>query len=245
MKLLLVLGCDDNFKAISDSMQPLGFEIVRYRHVLKAMDNIDEVAPSAVIVSARDFPGHWKILVQFIRSERSKESCPVIVLKGPGFGTEETSKAFFLGVNGVLEDSLDAPEKLDRLQNIMGRYVPVNEKRRGIRYSIEPWHRIGFLISDFPGRQLVSGLVRNISGGGLSFFPINSDAPDKESLQAEFSECSLRVGDAILSPVCRLVRTGTIVSMEFVRFPRGEQHILDQYIDEFPLLEYGYVERAS
>jgi len=240
MKLLLVLGSDDNFDVISRSIPPLGFEIIRYRHVLKAMDNMDEVNPSAILVSARDFPRHWKILVQFVRSERSKESCPILLLKGGTFSTEETSKAFFLGVSGVLDDALENPEKLDRLQNILGRYVPVHEKRKHHRYMVEPWHRVGFLVANFSGKSIVSGSVQNISVGGLSFCPASPEPPGDDAFNKRFTECSLRVGDAILSPICRIVRIGQVISMEFVSFPKGEHRILEQYLEEFPLLDYGY-----
>jgi len=240
MKLLLVLGSDDNFDIVSSSIPPLGFEIIRYRHVMKAMDNIDEISPSAIVVSARDFPRHWKILVQFVRSERSREACPIILLKGGTFSTEETAKAFFLGVNGVLDDALESPEKLNRLQNILGRHVPVHEKRKHHRHLVEPWHRVGFLVANLSGNGIVGGAVQNISLGGLSFLPAKSQSPDEDAINEEFSECSLRVGEAILSPVCRLVRTGRIVSMEFISFPKGEQRILERYLEEFPLLSYSY-----
>jgi len=240
MKLLLVLGSDDNFDIVSSSIPPLGFEIIRYRHVMKAMDNLDEISPSAIVISARDFPRHWKILVQFVRSERSRETCPIILLKGGAFSTEETAKAFFLGVNGVLDDALESPEKLNRLQNILGRHVPVHEKRKHHRYLVEPWHRVGFLVANFSGKEIVKGTVQNISVGGLSFLPINAESPKEEAVNEEFKECSLRVGDAILSPVCRLVRTGKIISLEFTSFPMGEQRILERYIEEFPLLSYSY-----
>ncbi|MCL2193392.1 MAG: PilZ domain-containing protein [Treponema sp.] len=240
MKLLLVLGSDDNFDIVSSSIPPLGFEIIRYRYVLKAMDNIDEINPAAIVISARDFPRHWKILVQFVRSERSREACPIILLKGSTFSTEETSKAFFLGVSGVLDDALEAPEKLDRLQNILGRYVPVKEKRKHHRHLVEPWHRIGFLVANLSGKEIVKGIVQNISVGGLSFLCINSQPPENDAVNMEFRECSLRVGDEILSPVCRLVRTGKIISMEFLSFPKGELRVLERYLEDFPLLSYSY-----
>jgi len=240
MKLLLVLGADDNFDIICKSIRPLGFEIIRYRHVMKAMDNIEEVNPSAIVVSARDFPRHWKILVQFVRTERSKEVCPVIVLKNSTFGTEETSKAFFLGVSGVLDDALEDLEKLDRFQNILGRYVPVHEKRKHHRHIVEPWHRVGLLLANFSGKPIVTGTIHNISAGGLSFSPANAEPPGDAELNRVFAECSLRIGDAILSPVCSLVRTGKMVSLKFASFPKGEKRILEQYLEGFPLLDYGY-----
>ena len=235
MKLLLVLGSDDNSDIISGSIRPLGFELIRYRHVLKAMDNIDEINPDAIVISARDFPRHWKVLVQFVRSERPKELCPIIVLRDPGFSTEETSKGFFLGVSGVVDDALHKPEELDRLQNILGRYVPVHEKRRYHRFLVEPWHRVGFLANI--KKSIVTGEVKTISSGGLSFMPDESMPVQGIAMDTELKECSLRIGDAIISPVCRIVRTGRTLSLEFTSIIKNERNILDQYLDEFPLLE--------
>ena len=237
MKLLLVLGSNDNYDIISKNLMSLGFELIRYRHVLKAMDNIDEICPSSIIISARDFPRHWKIFVQFVRNEYSKEVCPIIVLKGSNFSAEETSKAFFLGVSGIVDDSLSNPEEIDRLQNILSRYVPVTEKRNFHRYFVEPWHRVNFIITNIAGKSIITGEVKTISLGGLSFIPSVSVELGGSALFHEYDECSLRIGDAILSPVCRLVRIGDILSLEFIYFPKDERHLLDQFLENFSQME--------
>jgi hypothetical protein len=50
-------------------------------------------------------------------------------------------------------------------------------------------------------------------------------------------QCSLRAGDMILSPTCRLARSGRIVSLEFVSFPGSEQNSLEKYLEELPIIE--------
>ena len=237
MKLLLVLGADDSYEIISKSIKPLGFELIRYRHVLKAMDNIDEINPDAIVISARDFPRHWKIIVQFVRSERPKETCPIIILKGKSFSDGETSEAFFLGVSGIVDDALDKPEELDRLQNILSCYVPINDKRKYRRFFVEHWKRVGFLMANVTGKSIITGNVITISANGLSFVPDKSMPTENIAVNSELRECSLRIGDAIISPVCRIVRVGKTLSMEFISFPNDEQRILNQYLEDFPLLE--------
>jgi len=238
MKLLLVLGSNDNFDIISRSLKPLGFELICYHQVLKAINNIDEINPSAIIVSARDFPRHWKILVQFVRSERSVEVCPIVVLKsGKTFSTEETSKAYYLGVNGVVNDELDKPEELDRLQKILSSYMPVHEKRKDHRFIVEPWNHIGFLMVNAAGKSIITGEVKTLSSGGLSFRPDASMPQEGIPPHSEIRQCSLRIGDAILSPACSLIRSGKTLSLKFISFPKDQQRILDQYLEEFPLLE--------
>jgi hypothetical protein len=240
MKLLLVFSADDNCNIVSRNIRPLGFEMIRYRQVLKAMDNIDEINPSAIVLSARDFPRHWKFLVQFVRAERANETCPIIILKGGNFSTEEMTSAYFLGVSGIIDDSLNNPAEISRLKNILSHYAPQEEKRKHRRFHMEPWHRACILAVNRRERSLVTGDVENISSGGLAFVPANcapvGAAPmGGASLGDQLDECSLRLGDSILSPVCRLVRAGEKPAVEFASFPGDEQRIFDQFIQQLTI----------
>jgi hypothetical protein len=235
MKLLLVVGSDDTYNLISLYIKPLGFELIRYRHVIKAMDNVDEVDPAGIIISANDFPRHWKALVQFVRADRPKEVCPVIVLKGQDFPLEESSQAFFIGVSGLVDETLGNAD-LERLQTIISRYIPVEDRRRAQRFFVEDRKSFGFLTSNPLDKTLIPGDIKTVSFTGFSFLPVYSALVKDITLFMELPDCSLRVGDRILSPVCRLVRTGRIIAMEFVSFPPGEQDYLKKYLEEFPVL---------
>jgi hypothetical protein len=236
MKLLLVLDSDESYNLISLYVKPLGFELIRYRHAVKAMDNIDEIDPRAIVISARDFPRHWKTMVQFFRSERSRDECPVIVLTGEDFTVEERAKASFLGVSGTILESLDSPAEIERFHGIISRYLPVEEKRRSRRFHVEPYHRFGFVFARPPGGILATGEIKDISCGGLSFRLDNPALIKDMRLNTELKECSLRVGDAFLDPVCRFARTGRIISLEFLSFPKGEEAALSMYLDSLPLM---------
>ena len=245
MKLLLVLSSDDTYSHITNFVRPLGFELIRYNNVLKAMDNIDEIEPAAIIISARDFPRHWKVMVQFIRNERAKEVCPIILLKGENFPQEETHKASFLGVSGIVTEAMDNPSETDRLQGILSRYLPVDEKRRSKRFNAEPWQRFGFAFIHPRDNILITGEVKTISTGGLSLLPYNPSLMKDLFLDMEIPECSLRAGDVIFTPVCRIARTGRIVSMQFLSFPEGETESLKIYLESLPLMEAGIKEKTQ
>jgi hypothetical protein len=245
VKLLLALGSDDTYRLLALYVKPLGFELIRYHNVLKAMDNIDEIDPQGIIISARDFPRHWKAMVQFVRSERPKDVCPIVLLKGENFSLEQTAQAFYLGVNGVTTEALDSSGEIDRLQNILGRYIPVEEKRRSRRFHAESWNRFGFIFLSPRDGTLVTGEVKTLSGTGLSFFPDHPALMKDVTLNMELSECSLRIGEQILSPICRLARTGRIVSMEFLTFPEGERKTLESYLEALPLQELRFIEKNS
>jgi DNA-binding response OmpR family regulator len=244
MKLLLVIGSDDTRNLISLCVRPLGFEIIRYYNVPKAMDNIDETDPSAIIISARDFPRHWKTMVQFVRNERPKDLCPIILLKGKNFPLEETSKAFYLGISGIIDEALDNSTEINRLQGILSRYIPVEEKRRARRYQTQKWQRINFIFASPGDKTIVTGEDKTISAGGLSFCPEHSTLMKDIRLNTELTECSLRAGDKILSPCCRLARTGRIVSLEFLSFRNEEEgKILETYLENLPLEELKHQKR--
>ncbi|MDR1970430.1 MAG: PilZ domain-containing protein [Treponema sp.] len=236
MKLLLALASDDTYDLISLYIRPLGFELVRYRHIVKAMDNLDEVDPAAVIISANDFPRHWKAMVQFIRAERPKEICPVIILTGKNFPLESTTQAFYIGVSGIVDETL-SPSDLERLQTIISRYIPVDERRRARRFYAGEWSRFGLLISNPQDKTIIPGEIKAISSSGLSFSPAYSSLMKDIKTHTVLPQCSLRAGDLILSPSCRMVRSGRIVSLEFISFPPGEENILEKYLEELPIIE--------
>ena len=237
MKLLLVLGSDETHALISLYVKPLGFELIRYNQILKAMDNLDEIDPSAIVISARDFPRHWKTMVQFVRSERSKDICPIIILKGENFSADEASKAFYLGVSGIVTEALDDITEIDRIQGILSRYMPIEEKRRSHRFKVETWMWFGFVFTHPLDNIMVTGEVKDVSSQGLSFLPNDPSLLKNITLNMDLRECSFRVGDSILSPVCRLTRAGPSISMEIVSFPNEEQEIMDKYIESLPLRE--------
>jgi hypothetical protein len=237
MKLLLILGSDESLDIISRNIKPLGFDLIRYHHVLKAMDNIDEIDPAGIIISARDFPRHWKILVQFVRAERSKELCPIILLIGNTFSPEEAAKAFHIGVSGVVPEDPSRSAEIDRLQSILERYLEVDDKRKARRYHTEDWTRFGFCAAKPLDKAIITGRVETISVTGLSFRADDPDLIESIPGDEELSECSLRVGDSILSPICRIIRKEPALSLEFIFLP-GEEHIrLESYLENLPLEE--------
>ena len=237
MKALLVIGSEVAYKLVSFYVRPLGFEIVRYRQPLKAMDNVDEVDPDAVIISAEDFPRHWKTLVQYIRSDRSTDRTVIVILKGSHFPFEEAAKAAHIGVNGIVSENLDDPDELDRLQGILGRYAPVRENRVAHRMRPAGWDRIEFVFTRPDDLSIVTGRVESISSSGLAFLPEQASAVASLESGMELSDCSLRAGDAILSPVCGVVRVERVIALTFSKFDESEHAILDKYLLERPLRE--------
>jgi len=234
MKLLLLLGDDETYKLMIRYLKPLGFEFIRYTHVLKAMDNIDEISPDAIIVSARDYPRHWKIVANFIRNEKDKDLCPFVLLKGENFPVEEAAKASYLGVSGIIREVLQDPNEISRLQRILSRYVFADEKRQSRRFYAGGWHKFGFVFIHPESGILITGQVKDVSSGGLSFQPDNSPLLKNISPNVELLECSLRIGSDILTPICQVNRTGKVFSFVFSSFPSRELDTLNAYLERLP-----------
>jgi DNA-binding response OmpR family regulator len=237
MKLLLILGSDEASEILTRNIRPLGFDLIRYHHVLKAMDNIDEIDPAGIIISAQDFPRHWKIMVQFVRAERSREVCPIVLLTGTLFPLEDAAKAFQAGVNGIVREELDRRAELERLQHIMERYFLVEDKRKARRCHQEDWTNFGLCIANPLDKAIITGTVETISATGISFLPDEPALLENIPGGEELSECSLRVGNSILSPICRIIRREPALSLEFA-FLSGEDQIrLESYLDDLPRRE--------
>lgn len=215
MKAILVVEDDSVAEIVRYNIRPLGLDIIRYRDPIKALDNLDEIVPDAVIMSARDFPRHWKTLVVDLRSARPKASCAIILLKGEYFPFEEAAKAAYLGVNGVIKEDLADPSELDRLLQIIKRYIQVDESRRVDRHVPGPNDRLGFAFSHPVTFLTVSGSIETISEEGMSFLPESRAAVSDLEPGTVIDNASLRVADSILTVRCRLIRNEVTMAFSF------------------------------
>ncbi|MDR1325002.1 MAG: PilZ domain-containing protein [Treponema sp.] len=216
MKLLMVIASDEVSELVSFYIKPLGCNLIHYRYVIKAMDNLDEIQADAIIISASDFPCHWKTLLQFIQCTAHrvpKPACPMILLRGDYFPLEEAAKAFYMGVAALLDERLDRPSDIDTLRRVIQSLAPASVSEQDTR-------RFGFLLVNPVNDRLVTGEVKGVSEVQLSFYPLSSmwDIP----LNTVLEECSLRAGDAILSPRCAFIRHGRVVLLRFLSFPADE-----------------------
>jgi hypothetical protein len=132
---------------------------------------------------------------------------------------------------------MDNPVEMDRLQKVLGRYVNMADKRRNSRFHLEAWTNIGFCAVNPLNRQIITGQVKTISNNGMSFRPEISLNLDELTPNIELSECSLRLGEDMLNPICRLVRIVQDVSLEFIFLSDFEQILLEDFLENLPIQE--------
>lgn len=230
MKALLLIENDRIADIARFYLKPLGFEAIRYRNPLKALDNLDEIQPDAIILSARDYPRHWKVIAQAVRAERTKEECVLILLKGEFFPFDEAAKASHLGVNGVLRDDLDDRHEQSRFQRLLKRYVSVEDGRADERIAPSPWDRLDFMFSHPKTLAPVVGRVETVSKGGLSFMPESATLCRDILAGTRLEDCSMRVGDRILSLTCLVARSERVLGLSIESMEDEEKAYYDEYL---------------
>ncbi|MBP5283796.1 MAG: hypothetical protein J6Y93_03920 [Treponema sp.] len=123
MKALLIADNDLYIENITSVLKSAGYDTIVYKWLLKALDNIEEIAPHLIIVSTEEYPRHWKTLAQFAQVNFGDYTPQVVLFTGKNFDEEEQKKADILGVRGVFS-SVDV-EGLDKLREILKTKVDI------------------------------------------------------------------------------------------------------------------------
>ena len=93
MKALLI---SDN-KEIIENVKPVlvkkGFDIISYRWIIKALDNIEEISPDLIVLSPSEFPRHWKTLASFVKSGIGGRNVKIYLYQNEKMTQEEKKKA--------------------------------------------------------------------------------------------------------------------------------------------------------
>ncbi|WP_294429794.1 hypothetical protein [uncultured Treponema sp.] len=119
MKALLVADNEKAINNISQVLKTAGYDIIVYRWLLKALDNIEEIAPHLIVISTGDYPRHWKTLAQYATSGFGDYTPQVILYTDENFNEEEQKKAEILKVRGFF-DSIGV-DGLDKLREILAK----------------------------------------------------------------------------------------------------------------------------
>jgi hypothetical protein len=237
MKALLLIESDQIADIARFYLKPLGFEAIRYRNPVKAIDNLGEVDPDALIVSARDFPRHWKIIAQTLRAEKDKNECVIVLLKGDSFPLEEAAKATALEVNGVVRDALDDRREQSRFQELLKRYIVVDEDRMENRVYPSAWDKLDFIFAHPRSLSPISGKLEAVSALGISFVP-DSPAMVADLAAGEIiDDCSMRVGADIVDLSCRVVHADRVLGLEIERMADDDRSRLESYLASCPARE--------
>lgn len=107
MKALIISEDTSFVQAFSTFFKNNCIDIIVYKWLLKALDNIEEIAPDVIILNTAEYPRHWKTLVQFAKSGIGSEKVCVFLYEPVPLSNEDFMKAEALDVNGAFSDLSD------------------------------------------------------------------------------------------------------------------------------------------
>ena len=126
MKAIIISDDSNIINALDYTLSSSGFDTIIYRWLLKALDNIEEIRPDLVIVSANEYPRHWKTLTQFIASGIGGDKTKVFLLTLNELDKDEIKKAEALGIRGFISGT--NTEDMTRLTNLLSDIFNLNSK---------------------------------------------------------------------------------------------------------------------
>ena len=92
MIALIISGSQDEYKSIKDILEEKDYGVVQYTNFMKAYDNLEEINPDVIVVSAQDYPRHWKIIASAANFRFSKH-VKVILLINQDFSEKQEAEA--------------------------------------------------------------------------------------------------------------------------------------------------------
>ena len=101
MKALIVLDDKEKLASLSSKLTNAGFDTICYQWLMKALDNLEEISPHLVLISAEDYPRHWKVFVQHIKLHNDKTK---VFLITSSLTEEEQKKVEILGIEDIIYD---------------------------------------------------------------------------------------------------------------------------------------------
>ena len=165
MKVLLIAEDEQTTNAILPVIKDIGAEPIVYRWLLKALDNVEEIAPDAVIISTAEYPRHWKTFVQFTKSGIGGVVPKVILYNSRKMNDDEKEKARSLGVFGMFGE-LDE-SGLEELKNYLsGKSAGFAFASGGTKFEL--------VFTNPKNASLVTGVVQRFDEGRVVFA---SDVP--------------------------------------------------------------------
>ena len=100
----LIISDEENFSLCMDNFfNANNVNTIIYKWLLKALDNIEEIHPDIIVLSAAEYPRHWKTLVQFVKSGIGGDDVSIFLYEPSELSEDDEEKIKLLGINGVFK----------------------------------------------------------------------------------------------------------------------------------------------
>lgn len=230
MKLLIISQDDYIHKIMEINYGSRNVALLSYRNPIKAIDNLEELSPDIIVFSAEDFPRHWKPFIRLYREYRDRNNGVFILLTGEFFPEEETAKATHLEVNGLVHICYDNTEFIDSMDEILSRYIDIEDIRYEKRYKPKEYDQLEFIFNHPQSNSLVTGKILDISGRVISFRPDNTNLIIDLHEGTTINNASLQIGDDIYDVNVTLKRNQGVLVLALEAKIQNISTILADYI---------------
>lgn len=99
MKALLISDDESIVTPLDSYLKNHQFDTIIYKWLIKALDNIEEIKPDLIVISAAEYPRHWKTLVQFVKSGIGGDNVKIFLYEPSPLSDEDKLKARKLQVS--------------------------------------------------------------------------------------------------------------------------------------------------
>lgn len=128
MKALIISDNQEVINLLSSKLVDYGYDIIVYRWLLKALDNIEEIRPDYIVLSAEEYPRHWKTLASFVQSGIGGNDVKFCLYNTDSLSDDDKKKAEELGVEFYSSDktvietaveTVDESEEVPTVENVI------------------------------------------------------------------------------------------------------------------------------
>lgn len=130
MKALIISNKREIIEFTASFLKKNDYDVITYRWFIKALDNLEEIQPDLIILSAAEYPRHWKTLASFLESGIGGNNAQLYLYDQKSLSDEEKRKAQKLGVKAFiqslteenLENAIPPAKNRDNSQKIVENF---------------------------------------------------------------------------------------------------------------------------
>lgn len=108
MKAVIIAESESIIEEFSQYYKENGYDLIVYRWLMKAMDNIEEIDPDLIFINAEEYPRHWKVLCQYVAGLNKNPK--IVLFSSSVLNDEDKNKAKILNIDSVINSSEDLQE---------------------------------------------------------------------------------------------------------------------------------------
>ena len=233
MKALIISEANDITNEFTEYYKTQNYDVIKYRWLMKAMDNIEEIDPDLIFINATEYPRHWKTLCQYVKGINKNPK--IVLFTSLPLSNEDREKAECLQIDSIVnssedleevctltdicQDSEDNPEANENIviapiKKEQSETVEIQEEEK-IEETIEqptlPETKTEtkvckFLFSNPENFVLITGKVESFNDSKLIFLPDNPEDTANIAVDTIIKKCTLKVDDKINTVDVKIVK---------------------------------------